>query len=200
MGFSPNNSFGNNNFGGNNGNNNGNGEKKSFAIGRIYAADGQIDVGIYKSNSATWVSLSGKKAIGTNPANGSMAIEQTHPQQLPSVLLSSETARVFLEATSVSDTEIPSINFVINAGGAQHATLAVQGSPSDVKLTIKSDRGERTISLAAIPVGNKSIYASWKNLRDFVETGYKKSMTHKLNPEEFGTDNGSSEDDVPFNV
>lgn len=197
MAFMQNNNFGNNNFG----NNNGNGEKKSFAIGRIYAADGQIDVGIYKSNSATWVSISGKKAIGTNPANGSMAIEQTQPQQLPSVLLSTETARAFLDGANVPDAEIGSVNFTINTGGTQHATIAVQGSPSDVKITIKSDRGERTISLAAIPVGSRNSFAAWKNFLKFVETGYKKAMQHKLNPEEFAAEvNGSSEssEEDPF--
>lgn len=194
----------NNNFGGNNSNNGGgNGERKSFPIGRIYAADGQMDVGIYKSQSATWISISGKKAIGTNPSNGSMAIEQTQPQQLPSVLLSTEMARAFLDATT--DTDPSTLNFTLQTGGSQHATFSVAGSMSDVKVTIKSDRGERTISLASIPIGTRNSFAAWENFIDFVKTGFKKAMMHKLNPEEFAAEingNGGSssmdDDSSPF--
>lgn len=200
MAFMQNNNFGNNNFGNSNGN--GNGEKKSFSVGRIWAADGQIDVGIYKSQSATWVSVSGKKAIGTNPSSGSLAIEQTQPQQLPSVLLSIETARAFLDGAIVEDSKIPTLNYTIQAGGQQHSVISVQGSPSDVKVTFKSDRGERVISLTAIQVGDRSSYAGWKNFIDFVKIAYKKAMQHKLSPEEFAGEinGGSSEDsdEAPF--
>ena len=69
MAFMQNNNFGNNN-------NNNSGERKSFPVGRIYAADGQIDVGIYVSASATWVTIAAKQSIGTNPSTGAMAMEQ----------------------------------------------------------------------------------------------------------------------------
>lgn len=197
MAFMQNNNFGNNM---NNNGNNGNGEKKSHAIGRIYATDGQVDIGIYISNSATWVSVAAKRSIGTNPSNGSMAIEQVQPQNLPSVLLSTETARAFLDATTNVDPS--TINFTINAGGQHHASIAFQGSTSDVKITVKSDKGERQVSLTAIPVGAKNIFASWNNFIDFVRIGYKRSMRHKLNPEEFGAEisgnTSNDNDEVPF--
>lgn len=190
MAFMQNNNFGNNN-------NSGNGEKKSFKLGRIYAGDGQVDLGIYISASSTWVSIMAMKAIGTNPSTGALAMEQSQPQQLPSILLSTETARAFLDA--VTNVDPATLNFTINSGGKYHSSLTIQGSPSDVKITIKDDRGERQVTLAAIPLGTKNIFASWSNLIDLVRVGFKKAMRHKMNPEEFAAEISSSDnDDVPF--
>lgn len=184
----------NNNF---NGSNNGNnGEKKSFTIGRIYGSNGQIDIGIYISASATWVSMLGKQSTGTNPSSGTMSIENTRPDQLPSVLLSTETAKAFLDAVDVEDRggvlralNADKLNFTINAGGAQHATMQVVGSDSDVKITFKSDRGERTVSLTTIPVGpGRNAFASFENLYKHVLTGYNRAMRHKMDPNEFAAE------------
>ena len=193
MAFMQNNNFGNNN----NNNGNGTGEKKSFKLGRIYASDGQVDLGIYISTSATWVTVLAMKAIGTNPSTGMMAMEQAQPQQLPSVMLSTEAARAFIDA--VTNAEPSTLNFTINSGGKYHSSITVQGSPSDVKITIKDDRGDRQVSLTAMPVGTKNIFASWNNFIDLIKVGFKKSLRHKMNPEEFSAEIGSSDsDEVPF--
>ena len=188
----------NNNFGNNNGGNN-TGEKKSFTVGRIYASDGQIDVGIYKSASATWITSAAKQSIGTNPATGAMAMEQAQPQQIPSAMLSVETARAFLDGTLNVDPS--TINFSLNVGGPHNGTFAVQGSPAEIKLIIKDDRGERTVTLKAIPIGVKNVFAAWNNLRYWVELAYKRAMRHKLDPEEFAAEinaSSSDSDDAPF--
>ena len=180
MAFMQSNGF-NNNFNNNGGN--GNGERKSFPIGRIYAADAQVDIGYYVSNSATWVTISVKQSIGTNPANGSTSYEQTHPQQLPSVMLSAEFATALLDITADAS-KTSTLNFKLNLGGPQHSSLTVVGSPSSVKITLAGDRGERTATFEAIPVGNENSFASWKLFLKHVAAAYKKALTHKMSAED----------------
>jgi hypothetical protein len=187
-----------NNFNNNGGN--GNGERKSFPIGRVYAADAQVDVGYYVSNSATWTTVSVKQSIGTNPSTGSASYEQTHPQQLPSVMLSAEFATAFLDATA-DDSKTSTLNFKLNLGGPQHSSLTVIGSPSSVKITLAGDRGERSATFEAIPLGDYNSFASWKLLRQYVQAAYKKSLTHKMSAEDAALATGSSnesDDEAPF--
>lgn len=192
MAFMQNNNFGNNN-------NNNSGERKSFPVGRIYAADGQIDVGIYVSASATWVTIAAKQSIGTNPSTGAMAMEQAQPQQIPSAMMSVETARAFLDGTANVDPT--TLNFSLNVGGPHNGTFSVAGSPAEIRITIKDDRGERNVTLKAIPIGVKNVFAAWNNFRYWIDLAYKRAMRHKLNPEEFSAEiNASSNDndDAPF--
>lgn len=188
-----------NNFNNNGGNSNG--ERKSFPIGRVYTPDAQVDIGYYVSNSATWVTISAKQSIGTNPSSGSTSYEQTHPQQLPSVMLSAEFATALLDITA-DFSKTSTLNFKLNLGGPQHSSLTVVGSPSAVKITLAGDRGERTATFEAIPVGNnENSFASWKLFLKHVANAYKKALTHKMSPEDAAMATGSSnesDDEAPF--
>lgn len=196
MAFMQSQGFNNNNFGNNN---NGTGEKKSYRVGRVYLNDAQVDVGYYVSSSATWVTITVKQAIGTNPATGVVSFEQTLPQQLPSVMLSAEFATAFLDVTS-DETKTSSLNAKFNLGGPQHSSMTIVGSPSGVKLTVAGDKGERSATFEVLPLGDYNSFASWKLFKQYIASAYKKSITHKMSPEDAALAVGSSEtdDEAPF--
>lgn len=198
MAFMQNNNFGNNGYNNNGGNNDG--EKQSNPIGTVYGSDARVDIGNYRTPSGTWTTIAIKQSIGKNPATGAASYEQTHPQQLPSVMLTAEIAIALLDATA-NEAEIPSYNFSINVGGPKHATLSVVGAPAEVKLNIKDDRGDRTITFASMPVGSKNVFASWKLFREYLKKAYNKSINHKIRQEDLAVTSGgasSDDDDAPF--
>ena len=78
MGFQPNNNF-------NNMNNNQGGEKKktNFRIGKIWGADGQLDVSVWVADTGARTILSIKSAVGKDPSTGNNVYEQKMPNELP---------------------------------------------------------------------------------------------------------------------
>ena len=77
------------------------------------------------------------------------------------------------------------------------------GSPSSVKITVSSDKGERTATFNAIPLGDYNSFASWKLFKQYVAAAYKKSLTHKMSAEDaaMAVGNNSSteaDDEAPF--
>ena len=74
-------------------------------------------------------------------------------------------------------------------------------SPSSVKITLAGDRGERSATFEAIPLGDYNSFASWKLFRQYVAAAYKKSLTHKMSAEDAAMATGSSnesDDEAPF--
>ena len=70
-----------------------------------------------------------------------------------------------------------------------------------MKPTSRTEKaGTRTITLDGINCGNTTINAAFLNLISFIEIGFKKALTQKLDPDEFGmvVDSESNSEDAPF--
>ena len=192
MGFQPNNNF-------NNMNSNQGGEKKktNFRIGKIWGADGQLDVSVWVADTGARRILSIKSAVGKDPSTGNNVYEQKMPNELPRFFMNIDLLRAFIEAIEQTP-DVGSVNLVLDKGG--NNKLTVVGQATSIKLTIDSPKqGSRTITFESTPVGSKNIHASFKNLVEYLKIGYKKALTAKLDPDEFGLAVGSNEsDDTPF--
>ena len=116
-------------------------------------------------------------------------------------MLSAEFATALLDITADAS-KTSTLNFKLNLGGPQHSSMTIVGSPSAVKITLAGDRGERTATFEAIPVGNnENSFASWKLFLKHVANAYKKALTHKMSPEDAAMATGSSnesDDEAPF--
>lgn len=187
----------NNNF---NNSNNQTGDKKktNFRIGKIWGSDGQLDVSIWVVDTGPRTILSIKSAVGKDPSTGNNVYEQKMPNELPRFFMNVDLSRAFIEA--VEDTQdLGAINIVLDKGGNNKLTVVGQGN--SIKMTIDSAKqGSRTITFDSTPVGSKNIHASFKNLVEYIKFGYKKALTNKLDPDEFGMALGSDEsnDDLPI--
>lgn len=190
MGFTPNNNF-------NNSNQNG-GEKKktNFRLGKIWGSDGQLDVSIWVADTGVKSILSIKSAVGKDPSTGANVLEQKMPNELPRYFMDVNLMRAFIEI-SESTSDLSSINFVIDKGTA--GKLTVVGKGNTIQITIDSSKqGSRTLTLDSVAVGSKNIHASYKNLVELVKIAYKKALTNKLDPDEFGMAVGNNDDDMPI--
>lgn len=192
MGFQPNNNFNNSN------NQNGDKKKTNFRIGKIWGSDGQIDVSVWVADTGARTILSIKSAVGKDPSTGNNVYEQKMPNELPRFFMNLDLSRVFIEAVEHTP-DLGSINMVIDKGG--NNKLSVVGQGNSIKLTIDSAKqGSRTITFESTSVGPMNIHASFKNLVEYIKIGYKKALTAKLDPDEFGMAVGSddSNEDQPF--
>ena len=188
----------NNNFNSMNNNQGGDKKKTNFRIGKIWGSDGQIDVSVWTADTGARTILSIKSAVGKDPSTGNNVYEQKMPNELPRFFMNLDLSRVFIEAVEGTP-DLGSINFVIDKGGNNKLTVVGQGN--SIKLTIDSPKqGSRTITFESTPVGNKNIHASFKNLLEYVKIGYRKALTAKLDPDEFGMaiGNDDSSDECPF--
>lgn len=187
----------NNNFNGNN--QNGEKKKTNFRIGKIWGSDGQLDVSVWVADTGARTILSIKSAVGKDPSTGNNVYEQKMPAELPRFFMNLDLSRAFIEAVEAVQ-DLGSINFVIDKG--QNNKLTVQGQGGSIKMTIDSPKqGSRTITFEALQVGSMTIHSSFKNLVEYIKIGYRKALTNKLDPEEFGmamnTDD-SNNDDLPI--
>lgn len=192
MGFQSNNNFNNSN------NQNGDKKKTNFRIGKIWGSDGQLDVSVWVADTGARTIISIKSAVGKDPSTGNNVYEQKMPNELPRFFMNVDLSRAFIDAVEATP-DLGSINIVLDKGGNNKLTVIGQGN--SIKLTIDSPKqGSRTITFESTPVGNNNIHASFKNLIEYIKFGYKKALTNKLDPDEFGMVVGSddSNDDQPF--
>lgn len=192
MAFQMNNNFNNSN------NQNGDKKKTNFRIGKIWSSDGQLDVSVWVADTGARTILSIKSAVGKDPSTGNNVYEQKMPNELPRFFMNVDLSRAFIEAVE-STSDLGAINIVLDKGGNNKLTVVGQGN--SIKMTLDSPKqGSRTITFDSTPVGSKNIHAAFKNLVEYIKFGYKKALTNKLDPDEFGMAIGSDEsnDDLPI--
>lgn len=188
----------NNNFNNNSNNNGGDKKKTNFRLGKVWGSDGQLDVSIWVADKGVRAILSIKSAVGKDPSTGANVLEQKMPNELPRFFMNIDLLRAFNDAVEATP-DLGSVNIVLDKGNAGKLTIIGQGS--SIKLTIDSAKqGSRTITFDSIGVGNKNIHAAFRNLCEYMKIAYRKALTNKLDPEEFGmaVNGGDNDDDLPI--
>jgi hypothetical protein len=189
----------NNNF--NSGNQGGEKKKTNFRIGKIWGSDGVLDVSIWLSDTGARAILSIKSAVGKDPSSGNNVFEQKMPNELPRFFLAANAMNALIGAVAATP-DLGNANIVIDKGN--NNKLTVMGQGNQIKLTIDSAKqGSRTITLDALNIGGKLVHADFNILIDYLKICYKKALTAKLDPEEFGMavaaeNNGEDDGNVPF--
>ena len=188
----------------NNGNLSNNGEKKktNFKVGKIYGTDGTLDVSVWNSDKGgCYGIISARAAIGKDPSTGANAYEQKMSGELPSIFMNVELMRALVDGLKAQDPGTLNVSLDTKRG----ASMTIIGAGNSVKITIDNKKtGTRTITLDAVPVGNKNIHANFLNLIDMLDICFKKAIRNKLDPEEFsmavgGDTNGETNpDEAPF--
>lgn len=195
--------FQQNSNGFNNGNLSNNGEKKktNFKVGKIYGTDGTLDVSVWNSDKGgCYGIISARAAIGKDPSTGANAYEQKMSGELPSIFMNVELMRALVDGLKAQDPGTLNVSLDTKRG----ASMNIIGAGNSVKITIDNKKtGTRTITLDAVPVGNKNIHANFLNLIDMLDICFKKAIRNKLDPEEFsmavGDTNGETNpDEAPF--
>ena len=196
--------FQQNSNGFNNGNLSNNGEKKktNFKVGKIYGTDGTLDVSVWNSDKGgCYGIISARAAIGKDPSTGANAYEQKMSGELPSIFMNVELMRALVDGLKAQDPGTLNVSLDTKRG----ASMNIIGAGNSVKITINNKKtGTRTITLDAVPVGNKNIHANFLNLIDMLDICFKKAIRNKLDPEEFsmavgGDTNGETNpDEAPF--
>lgn len=196
--------FQQNSNGFNNGNLSNNGEKKktNFKVGKIYGTDGTLDVSVWNSDKGgCYGIISARAAIGKDPSTGANAYEQKMSGELPSIFMNVELMRALVDGLKAQDPGTLNVSLDTKRG----ASMTIIGAGNSVKITIDNKKtGTRTITLDAVPVGNKNIHANFLNLIDMLDICFKKAIRNKLDPEEFsmavgGDTNGETNpDEAPF--
>lgn len=188
----------NNNFNNNSNNNGGEKKKTNFRLGKVWGSDGQLDVSIWVADTGVRAILSIKSAVGKDPSTGANVLEQKMPNELPRFFMNIDLLRAFIDVVEATP-DLGSVNIVLDKGNAGKLTIIGQGS--SIKLTIDSAKqGSRTITFDSIGVGNKNIHAAFRNLCEYMKIAYRKALTNKLDPEEFGmaVNGGDNDDDLPI--
>lgn len=189
--------FNNNNFG-NSGNNQGGDKKKTnFKIGKIWGADGVLEVSVWVADTGVRSILSIKSAVGKDPSTGNNVLEQKMPNELPRFFMDAPLMNSLF--TCVNALDIGTANIVIDKGN--NNKLSIVGQGNQIKITIDSAKcGSRTITLDALVINGKAIHGHFNTLIEYLKIAYKKAITNKLDPEEFGMATGDNGEDetVPF--
>ena len=173
--------FNNNNNFNNSGNNQGGDKKKTnFKIGKIWGADGVLEVAVWCADTGVRSILSIKSAVR--------------------FFMDAALMNAFINGISqVSD--MGTVNFAIDKGN--NNKLTVMGQGNQIKITIDHPKcGSRTITLDSVIINGKPIHANFNILVEYLKIAYKKALTNKLDPEEFGMvtggDNNGEDESVPF--
>lgn len=184
----------NGNSGYNNQNNGGEDKKKTnFAVGRLWGADGVVDVSIWNSDKGVKTIISGKSSVGKDPSTGSNVFEQKKPNELPRFFMNVNLVRALLDATD--NTDPSTLNIVMDKG--QSGKLTITGSPTEIKFIIDSCKagiGSRTITFPAINLGGKNIHSDFNIFIEYLRVCYKKGLYTKLDENEFGMAVASEDD------
>ena len=191
----------NNNF--NNSVNNQGGDKKktNFKIGKIWGADGVLEVAVWCADTGVRSILSIKAAVGKDPSTGNNVLEQKIPNELPRFFMDAALMNAFINGVAqVSD--LGTMNLVIDKGN--NNKLTVMGQGNQIKFTIDHPKcGSRTITLDSVAINGKAIHANFNILIEYLKLAYKKALINKLDPDEFGMvtggeNNGEDDGNVPF--
>lgn len=188
-------SMGNNFNGGNGGYQNNGGEKKkeNFQIGRIWGSDGQLLISVWVSPSGVKTIISGRQAVGKDPSTGANVMEQKMPNELPRIFLNADQLYAIMDAINTA-TDITHLNVVLDRGAS--GKLSIIGDGSATKITIESSKTTpRTITLENVSIGGKSLPVSIKVFVDYLKIAYKKTITQKLDADEFSKALASGEDE-----
>lgn len=191
-----------NNYNMNNNQNNSNGPKRSWRVGKdTKVSDGKITVGLYESqHGGIFCSFGIISAIGKDPQTGMNVYETRPPMELPSLLISytvletiidrltNKSAPVryrdfypnWLEPTSA---EPNCINETFDCG--YKTTLTITGSPTEIKLKINTDKGEKVATITGSALTTGVNFADWRNLlkRFYFVLSYME--TAGIDPEKF---------------
>lgn len=182
-------------------------EKKNFRIGRIYAADSKVEVGMCTTQKGGfYITLSITSGV-KNPATNQISYENTPPMERPSMLLNATQAAAILRAITNKDGSVKAPSEI---GGtlildmpAVDSKLTLTPSGNNITMTLDSQkRGTRTSAFIPTNLGFAEINGNWEVFVKYLKIGYAKLITNKLDPEEFKmavasvSDEGS--DDMPF--
>lgn len=182
------------------------GEKKSLRIGRIYAIDSKIDVGMCRTaKGGFYVTISITSGV-KNPATGQTSYENGTPMERPSMLLNAPQCAAILKAVTSKDGSIKapselSAPIMLDSGVDSKMTLTPMGNSITLSLDSQK-RGSRSATIPAINLGSGEFNGAWEVFMKYIEFGYLKLVTNKLDPDEFGNVNiveDASNNDVPFN-
>ena len=192
--------FNNNNNFNNSGNQGGEKKKTNFRIGKIWGSDGQLDVSIWLSDTGARAILSIKSAVGKDPSTGANVLEQKMPNELPRFFLAANMMNAVINATAATP-DLGKIALTIDKGN--NNKLTVMGQGNQIKITIDSQKqGSRTLTLDGIIVNGNCVHSDFNVLIDYLKICYKKALTAKLDPDEFGMavgdSNGEDDGNVPF--
>lgn len=192
--------FNNNNNFNNSGNQGGEKKKTNFRIGKIWGSDGQLDVSIWLSDTGARAILSIKSAVGKDPSTGANVLEQKMPNELPRFFLAANMMNAVINAAAATP-DLGKIALTIDKGN--NNKLTVMGQGNQIKITIDSQKqGSRTLTLDGIIVNGNCVHSDFNVLIDYLKICYKKALTAKLDPDEFGMavgdSNGEDDGNVPF--
>lgn len=193
MAFTQNN--GNFNNGGYNNQSGENKPKTNFNIGFIRGSDAVIDIKAWKSSSNTlYASLSIRQMIGKDP-QGRITYETGLLKDRPGILIRPDAARALFEY--LNNQEPSRINLVDYAPSPDYKdqTISVVGSEQNVKVTIKDQKGTRTITLDATPVGTTYVNGNWKNFLTQLWFEIKTALLVRVSEE---LTNNNNTEDTPF--
>lgn len=193
-------SFNNNNNFNNSGNQGGEKKKTNFRIGKIWGSDGQLDVSMWLSDTGARTILSIKSAVGKDPSTGANVLEQKMPNELPRFFLAANVMKAVIDAVAATP-DLGKISLTVDKGN--NNKLTVMGQGNQIKITIDSQKqGSRTITLDGVIVSGNCVHADFLVLVDYLKICYKKAITAKLDPDEFGMvvadSNGEDDGNVPF--
>lgn len=181
-------------------NNNSSGEKKktNFRVGRLYGADGILDITVWMSDSAVYTIFSAKQAIGKDPSTGANVFEQKMPNELPRVFMNPDYLRALLNALKKSDPNTVNLKLSPKHG----TTLTIVGNNGQVKLTLETEKqGNRVVTFEPISCGSSNVNAAWYNMIELLEVTMKKALYAKLDPDEFANalaGAGNGEEELPI--
>lgn len=170
-------------------------QKTNFPVGRINGSDARMDISIWKSTSGIFTIFMIKQAVGKDPSSGMNVYENKSPSELPRVFFHTDSIRAL--QTALDNADPNNININIQQNGSKNSSrMIISGAANgQVKITLEtSNNGNRTITLDAIPCGAINVNAAWLNLKEFVKIASKKALLSKMDPAEFGSAIGSSEE------
>ena len=182
-----------NNF--NSSNQNGGDQKKTnFPIGTMWGVDGRLYIDMWMADRGPKTILTIKQVAGKDPSTGANMLEQRKSGDLPRFFMGPAQLYAFIEIASKNEPGQTSIQ--LTGGKNGESKLTVVGSGDSIKLSIvEPNKGERTITFNAISAGGANVHGHFKTLIKYLEICYKKAITAKLDPEEFGMVVGSNNED-----
>lgn len=183
-------------------NNNGqSGEQKrtNFPLGRVFGANGRLELTVWLADTGVRMTLMIKQVAGTDPSTGKPMFEQRKASELPRFYLNASHMRALIDVFEECKGNYSNLNIVIDKGqNGGKFTIVSNGSNIDMSIT-GTKQGDRSVTLESVSVGSINKSSNLELFIDFLKIAYKKALIQKLDPEEFGfvAGNGSDEE-APF--
>ena len=141
----------------NNNNNNGDRKKVNFRVGKVYGEGWYIDVSIWKTDGGIMTILTIYSVIGKDPDTGRDSFERKAPNELPRIYLNRDN--IALLYNGINNIDPATLNETMTFKGNNKFTL--NGTSSNVTLTISTDKGQRQVTLKALPFSTRNVHSSW---------------------------------------